>query len=632
MHSDLRRVILVGAPNSGKTTLYNWMTGSRFKTVNYPGSTVEFCRGTTLKTLGQQVEVIDTPGIRSLDPLSPDEEVTVDCLYRESSEAPVLVVVPVDATQLERHLVMVRRLQGAGFSVVVSLTMIDLLQEKNLKIDSKKLSAKIGAPVFETDGRLGGGVRELVSGLGALEMKSSPIRVAHGTAEEIETLYSEVKSIVQEVVSPLAATDERVEDVMSHAHGKSLLIDAWLMHPVFGLIFFVLIMGGLFTSIFWMAQPAMDFIDGTFSGWAEAVAGFSPGALWTDLLGNGLIAGVGSVLVFLPQIVILFLVMGLLEDSGYLARAASLIDKPLSKIGLNGRSFVPLLSGYACAIPAMMAARTINNRKERLLTLFAIPLMSCSARLPVYALLLALLFKGDAFKAGLGLTTIYFASAFVGGLAATFAQRFIKSQGESWFLMELPAYRQPHLRFVLKTVWQRTKGYLRRAGPTIVVISLSIWFLSTFPNYRIEDSNEKLNSSYLAKVGQVMDPIMQPMGGDWRMGVGILSAFAAREVFVSTLAVVFRVGGESDEEVETRLLDTLEGATRSDGSLIFTTATIMGLIVYFMIALQCLPTVAVAVTESGSKKFALIQLGVFTVVAYLVAVLVVQTLRAMGLS
>lgn len=639
MHSSSldteKKIILIGAPNSGKTTLYNWMTGARFRTVNYPGSTVEFSRGATLKLYGPEIEVLDTPGIRSLDPLSPDEKVTIECLYSETENHNSVVVVPVDATQPERHLFMVKRLQSAGFSVVVSITMMDLLKEKDIQLNVEVLSKELEAPVYVTDGRLGGGVQQLVQGLGSrFKSKSKPIRLKVQSAIEVEQIYKEVSRIVDLALQPVVKTETKVQlkERIAHAHGRSLKIDKFLMHPVFGLIFFVFTMAALFTSIFWMAQPAMDFIDENFGSWSEAIVGYGQAALWSDFLGNGLVAGVGSVLVFLPQIVILFFVLGLLEDTGYLARAASLVDKPLSAIGLNGRSFVPLLSGYACAIPAMMAARTITNRRERLLTLFAIPLMSCSARLPVWALLLGLLFANKPFYAGLGLTAIYFSSLIAGAIAATIAGRFIKKQGDSWFMLELPAYRRPHLKFVLKNVWVRSLSYIKRAGMPIVVISVIIWGLSTFPNYHEADNIEKLNSSYLAQVGHYIDPIMRPMGGDWRLGVGILAAFAAREVFVSTTAIVFRVTGDSDDAIASSLLETLKTATTADGALIFTVSTVIGLIIYFMIALQCLPTVAVARVESASRKFALIQLAVFTFGAYFLAVFVVQGLRALGVS
>lgn len=641
MSASAMKLVLLGAPNSGKTTLYNWLTGSKFRTVNYPGSTVEFSRGQTLAGLGANFEVIDTPGVRSLDPLSPDEEVTLDLVYQEAVDQPVMVIVPVDVTQLERHLFLASRVQQAGFATAICLTMGDMLREKGLRVDPRALESATGIPVFETDGRLGAGVRELVQGLAQnqnLAHTLKPVKLPAVSQAEVEKAYQEMRLLAEQVIRPYqqkasssSSSNVSVREVLVQADPLTLSLDRWLMHPVLGLVGFVLIMATLFTSIFWAATPLMDLIDGTFAAWAESVASFGHGALWADFLGNGLIAGVGSVLVFLPQIVILFLALGLLEDSGYLARAAALVDKPLSAIGLNGRAFVPLLSGYACAIPAMMAARTIPNKKERLLTLFAIPLMSCSARLPVWALLLTLLFQGQALWAGLTLTAIYFASLLMGAVAVTVAARFIPNRGASWFMLELPAYRMPKIRVVLRNVLTRSSSYLKRAGGAIVVISVCVWALSTFPNYQTESAEEKLNSSYLAKLGQVLDPVMAPMGGDWRMGVGVLSAFAAREVFVSTMTVVFRVGDPGEDEVAS-LSSALQSATLEDGARMFTVSTLIGLIVYFMISLQCLPTVAVARAESGSRKFALVQLISFVLGGYVLAVLVVQGLRTLGIA
>lgn len=642
-----KKILLIGSPNSGKTTLYNWMTGAKYRTVNYPGSTVEFTRGQTLTQYGTQYEVYDTPGIRSLDPLSADEQVTVDILNKESNDPNTILMVVVDSTQPERHLLIAHRLISAGYNVFIVLTMPDLIKEKGLSIDLKQLQELMNVPVLSVDGRLGGGVSELIQIVHKYDVqnkKYNPHKIERITEYEVEELYKKITEIVSQCVRPLSngknhsaleptvrqSGQRDLRQGLQRADPRSLKIDSVIMHPIWGLVIFFIIMSLLFTSIFWAAQPVMDFIDETFGGMAEGLYEFGGHALWADFLGNGIVAGVGSVLVFLPQIVILFLVMVLLEDSGYLARAATLVDKPLSLLGLNGRSFVPLLSGYACAIPAMMAARTIPNRRERLLTLLIIPLMSCSARLPVWALLLGLLFPDQPFWAGIGLTLIYFMSLFVGAIVATFASKFLKKEGRSWFMMELPAYRKPHIRFVLKTVFARSYSYLKKAGPAIVIISVSIWLLSTFPNYKTEDGNERLNSSYLATLGQLMDPIMKPMGGDWRLGVGILAAFAAREVFVSTTAIVFRVS-DADGEVTDSLLEALRGATHSDGTLIFTISTVLGLILYFIIALQCLPTVAVSKTESGSIKFAMLQLFSFVIGAYVLSVALVQTLRLIGI-
>ncbi|RYZ68462.1 MAG: ferrous iron transporter B, partial [Proteobacteria bacterium] len=379
---------------------------------------------------------------------------------------------------------------------------------------------------------------------------------------------------------------------------------------------------------------AMDFIDGLFSGMAEKTLALAPTNLFIQFLANGVLASLGAVLVFLPQIFILFMGITLLEDSGYLARSATLIDKPLSLLGMGGRSFVPILSGYACAIPAMMATRTISSRRERWLTLFILPLMSCSARLPVYALLLAFLFHGEAsWKAGVALAVIYFASLIVGGIAAFIAGKILKLDDRSFFMMELPVYRKPRATLVLRQALTRTYSYIKRAGPPIFIFAVIIWVGTNFPNHNEEDASVRLNTSYAAQLGKTIEPVFEPMGGDWRTGVGLISAFAAREVFVSSLAVVMQMASDDEATLQEGLISKMQEAKAPSGYPLFTVATVTGLIVFFMIALQCLTTSAVAAKESeGGWKFALMQLAIFNLVAYALAVGIVQGLRAMGIA
>ena len=376
----------------------------------------------------------------------------------------------------------------------------------------------------------------------------------------------------------------------------------------------------------------MDAVDGGFTWLAAKVLALGPENLVLKFISEGVITSLSSVMVFVPQIFILFVGIILLEDSGYLARSATLVDRPLAWLGLGGRSFVPILSGYACAVPAMMAARTINSRRERWLTLFILPLMSCSARLPVYALLLAFVFHGaSAWKGGVALALIYFGSLIVGAIAALIAGRFLKIEDRSFFMMELPVYRRPRTTLVMRQAWTRTKSYVKRAGPPIFLFALIVWLGTRFPNFSETDPTKRLETSYAAEAGRVIEPVFRPMGGDWRTGVGLMSAFAAREVFVSSLAVVFQVA-EEGESMQSTLLNKMHDAKAPDGLPLFTIASVAGLVIFFMIALQCLSTVTIAVRESGSLKFALMQLVVFNLVAYVLAVGVVQGLRAFGVQ
>ncbi|MEQ1877327.1 MAG: ferrous iron transporter B [Bdellovibrionia bacterium] len=623
MHSSLKIGALVGPPNAGKTTLYNWRTGSSFATVNYPGSTVEYSVGETLDIYGARLSAVDTPGIYSLFAKSPEERVTVEALFKQN--IPEVVVAVVDATQLSRHLFLVKQLTEAGFRVVVALTMMDLLKKRDVEINISRLSEQLSVPVIPIDGRLGGGVRELVSAMrGEIERKG-PGQIHPLPAwspEKVESIHRDLARVAESVVK------EKKSVVLYRVDERTARLDAWLLHPVFGLMFFILIMGGLFSSIYWMAAPIMDAVDAGFGALGDWVTATGGDTLLTQFISKGLIAGLGAVLVFVPQIFILSLGMILLEDWGYLARAATIIDRPLSKLGLNGRSFVPLLSGFACAIPAMMAARTISSKRERFLTIFVIPLMSCSARLPVYALILAFLFQGaPAWQPGLALLGLYVLSSVAGAVAATIASKIYRETESSWFMLELPVYRSPVAVHVLKNAYRRTSSYLKKAGPAILIFSLIIWAGTTFPHYEMQDETQRLSNSYMATAGKAIEPVMQPMGADWRIGVGLIAAFAAREVFVSALALIFSVTDTDEETMTGNLMTSMKAAVDSSGQPLFTTATLLSLIVFFMIALQCLSTVAVAKKETGSWKFAIAQLVLFTAVAYVAAVATFQVVR-----
>ncbi len=624
---------LVGSPNSGKTTLYNRITSSSHATVNYPGSTVDYSYGVVSKEFGgDQFFILDTPGTYSLFPKSPDEKVTTDIIYHYPSCGHAKVVVAtVDLSQLTRQLWVVYQLLEANFQVVVALTMKDLFHIDQQKISLSKLEETLGCPVVLVSGLTGEGIPELIRKTQELR-KNIPQqpkilkpwtddhkRLVHIQMMEVERLISSQSNIFQAEKTQLI--------------NRTKQMDRFFLHPVWGFVSFVAIMFLLFSSIFWLAAPLMDAVDGGFSWLAEKVLTNAEGSLWLDFLGNGVIKSMGSVLVFVPQIAILFLGITLLEDTGYLSRACSMIDKPLSKVGLNGRSFIPLLSGNACAIPAMMAARTISSPKEKFLTLFIVPLMSCSARLPVYALLLSFIFWGQAaWKAGLALSLIYFTSLVVGALTASIVNRLVKTKHTSFFIHELPMYRRPHVSIVLKNVFDKTMAYVRRAGPIIFVLAVIIWALSTFPNYKAESESEKLETSYAAYMGKGIEPVMKPMGGDWRTGTALISAFAAREVFVSSLSLVLNISDTNEDTIQDSILNSMREATDSEGNKLFTVASAAGLIVFFMIALQCMSTVAIARREFGGWKVPLLQLAIFNIVAYIFAVAIVQGLRAFGIA
>lgn len=623
---------LVGAPNSGKTTLYNWLTGARFKTVNYPGATVEYSLGGLAPHLGEHdVAVMDTPGTYSLHPKSADEEVTLKALYENPELGQVSgVVVVVDGTQLSRHLLLAKQVQLTGFPMVVVVTMSDLLRKQGIHLDFDYLKQTLGCPVVAFDGLLAGGLPEVVAEILKMKRDAKVQRPVVWSFEELDQEITIAQKTANEALNH--KTDHAQERLAKIVEGTEK-IDRVLLHPFFGLFFFIAIMGLVFSSIFWLAAPFMDYIDGGFTTLNELVVSLGPDSLWADFLGNGIIASFGAVLVFVPQIFILFLGIGLLESSGYLARAATLIDRPFSAVGMSGRSFVPILSGFACAVPAIIATRNISSTRDRWITNLVIPLMTCSARLPVYAILIAFLYKDESpLKAGLVLAALYLGSLVVGGFAAGVVNKFLPKKDSSFFMMELPIYRRPKMRVLLRQSLTRTLSYVKRAGPPIFIFAVLIWVGTNFPNYNNPDAHDKLEQSYAGQLGKVIEPVVAPMGVDWRVGVGLISAFAAREVFVSSLAVVFNITDTNEDTQQASLLEQMKTATNSHGDPIFTTSSVIGLMIFFMIALQCMSTVAVQVRESGSWKFALGQLVAFNLIAYVVVVIIVQGLRAFGVS
>lgn len=626
-------VVLVGQPNAGKTSLFNALTGSRYKTGNYPGVTVSYARGTLSLPRGGAADLVDAPGLSSLAGRSPDEEIAVRAIFGDPPLGlPDLVVAVVDATQLARHLYLALQLRDAGFRMVLAVTMTDLLARRDLRFSPERLAREFGAPVVCVNGRTGEGgtalARAAQEALAGPE--ASPRRPPAPDFERVAALYRRAEAIEHAVVT-LPEGRAAAPAMLRRMDPLTERIDRIALHPVWGLLLFAAVMTGLFTSIFWLAGPAMDAIDGLFAWTAEGLAALLPEGWFSRLLTDGLVGGVGAVAVFLPQIVILFLVMGFLEDSGYLARGAMLVDRPLSAAGLSGRAFVPLLSGFACAIPGMLATRTIPSRRERLLTLFAIPLMSCSARLPVYGLLLAFLTPPEKpWLGGIGLTVLYLGGLLVGLLAAGAAGRFLKLPGRKSLFLELPAYRRPRLRVAVHDALHKTASYIRRAGPPILWIALALWTLTHFPpGAPGMDETDEIGGSWGGRLGRVLEPVMEPMGLDWRAGVAMISGFAAREVFPGALAIMFRTEGLEEKGLDEQI-SFLRRAAFPDGRPLFTVASSIGLLAFFALALQCQATVAVSARESGSLRFALVQLAVFTGLGYLAAVAAVQGLRLLG--
>ncbi len=653
-------LVLVGNPNAGKTSLFNALTGLRAKTANFPGTTVERKVG-RLHLDHKQIVVVDLPGLYSLDSKSPDEKIAADAFQGKLEHtAPSAALVVVDATNLERNLFLVSQvLELKKIPVIVALNMMDMARRDGIRIDVAKLRAELGCVVVPISARSGEGIDELKGELNRLVTGAMPEAVNHVdpgcggcTGCTFQARYEWTEKI-----------STKVMDAVAHQRSQwTEKLDDVLTHPVFGVLAFLAVMLLVFALIFWAAKIPMELIDRLFSGLGSWVGNKVHEGDLQSLLVHGVIGGVGGILIFLPQICILFFVLSLLEDTGYLSRAAFVMDKVMRRFGLPGKAFVPMLSAHACAIPAIMSTRVIENPRDRLVTILITPLMTCSARIPVYAMVTALLFPNSSWKAALVFTG---ANAFAVVTALVMALIFrgtILPGGSQPLMIELPPYRVPMLRVALLHTFDRAMIFVKQAGTIILLISLILWALAYYPKSSPpaaaaamtqqaaqfaaagETTNavaltaeadrltaqHSLQNSFAGKIGHVMEPFIAPLGYDWQIGIGIFSSFAAREVIVSTLAIVYGVGEDTVEKDRNSLYDSLRRAKRSDGSPIFNTATCASLLVFYILAAQCLSTTAVVKRETGGWKWPLFQIAYMSALAYLAALIVYQTLRHFG--
>jgi ferrous iron transport protein B len=657
-HHHAFTLALVGNPNAGKTTLFNALTGLRAKTANFPGTTVERKVG-RLHLDHKQVVIVDLPGLYSLDSKSPDEKLASDALQGKLEHtAPDAALVVVDATNLERNLFLASQVLELKIPVVVALNMMDMARRDGIRIDVPKLRQELGCVVVPVSARNGAGINELKHELDRLVNGAMPEAVNHVdpacagcTGCTFQARYEWTEQISTKVMDPVIAQrsvwTEKLDDIFTH--------------PVFGVVVFHVVMLALFALIFWAAKIPMNLIDHLFANIGAWVSGEIPAGDLQSLLVNGVIGGVGGILVFLPQICILFFALSILEDTGYLSRAAFVMDKLMRKFGLPGKAFVPMLSAHACAIPAIMSTRVIENPRDRLVTILITPLMTCSARIPVYAMVTALLFPNSPLKAALVFTGAYATGVATALVAALVFRKTILPGGSKPLMIELPPYRLPGLAVALLHTFDRAKIFVKQAGTIILMISLVLWALSYYPksappaaaltletqaaqiekadaakaeSLRVDadrlTAQHSLQNSFAGKIGRVMEPVIAPLGYDWQIGIGIFSSFAAREVIVSTLAIVYGVGEDAAEHNRSSLYDSLRQAKRSDGTPIFNTATCASLLVFYILAAQCLSTTAVVRRETNSWKWPLFQIFYMTGLAYVAALLVYQTLRHFG--
>ncbi len=690
--SGVRYVALAGNPNCGKTTLFNALTGLNHRVGNYAGVTVERREG---RLQGGDLTIVDLPGTYSLHARSPDEEIARDVLLGRYPPRPELVLVVADASNLERNLYLLTQVMDLGLPVILCLNMIDVAQRVGLEIDVPALERELGVPVIPAVASRGKGldrIREALQGpapapparrwrlpevmdaevaelaRALVEARLCPEHgaffaalslLSHGAGEHEDPAARDprVRPLVDAALrrlegadldpqsAPVEARYEWIGAVAERAARQGEIpltwtdrFDAVATHRVGGFALFFLLMGLMFQAIFTWAKVPMNWIQAGQDWLGAFVGGRIPEGLLRSLVVDGVIAGVGAVVVFMPQIMFLFFFLGLLEDSGYMARAAFVMDRVMSRVGLHGKSFIPLLSSFACAIPGILSTRTIENKRDRMVTILVAPLMSCSARLPVYTLLIAGFIPAIKLWGFLSVPALVMVSLYLLGLTAALLMGLLFKKtlfrGEApLFLMELPPYKLPAPRTVLLQVWERSSHFLKRAGTVILAINILLWAAMKLPDHPHMSSSEKLKHSVAGYAGRLIEPVIRPFGMDWKVGIGVIGSFAAREVFVSTMATVYNVQDDDEEKRSVSLQEqmrreTVPGTDRRR----FTPLSAAALLVFYVLAMQCISTMVVVRKETGSWKWPLFQWAYMFVLAWGGATLLYQVGRLLGLG
>ena len=718
------RIAVAGNPNAGKTTLFNKLSGMRARVGNYPGVTVEHREATVTLPSGGAVSYVDLPGCYSLTARSPEEEIAHHVLMGAlDGVRPDVTLCVVDATSLARGLYLVTQLLDLGLNLVVVLNMIDMVEERGGTIDAERLSEKLGVPVIPTAARNGRGIDAVV-----LQIERGVVRRPDGGSSltlsaDDETLIDDVQKRLRAIGHPdvrgealwllasdldalrvrvpqpvvdavhearaemshsesenfnkrliaarYRAIDELLVDVIDaperYEDARSQHIDRLLLHPIGGMAIFISVMFLLFQAVFAWAEPMIGAVEGLMALLADAVGAVLPESLVRSLLVNGVIAGVGNILVFIPQIGLLFFGLSLLEESGYMARAAFLMDRMMRRVGLHGKSFIPLLSSFACAVPGVMAARTVESSRDRLVTILVAPFMSCSARLPVYILVITAVFSSEAYVAGflsvggLVITAMYFLGFLAAIFTAWLLKRSVLKSPPPVLIMEMPAYRAPLWGAVFRHVYSRIRIFVVQTGGIILALSILLWGLLTFPRvglpeaeYRQEeqaamalsapeqatalraleqrDQARRLENSIGGRIGHVIEPLIEPLGFDWRIGIGLVASFAAREVLVSTLGQVYALDAEVEADSPALRDAILADIDPTTGKPRFTPLVGLSLMVFFVLAMQCMSTVATVKRETNSWRWPLFQIAYMNALAYVVSLAVYQGGIAMGLQ
>jgi len=654
---------LVGNPNCGKTTLFNALTGMRQKVGNYPGVTVERKEGTCYDQHGDELLLIDLPGAYSLNARSPDEEILRDVLLgrRDDTPKPDAVIVILDTSNPDRNLYLATQVLELGLPTILVLNMTDVAASQNLEIDSAAISEAFGVPAIPMQANTRKGLPELRIAMSRSDLPASPHRVP--LPDDVEKCLKEFtknsadKTLENNERAALYLLDEATKKAHSNNEWENHLIaarydaiqkvcdqavkksdknkpsttdrlDSFFLHKVWGWVALIGIMTLLFSLIFSYAEIPMGWIDTAFTWLANKVTNLMPPGDLRDLITDGIIAGVGGVVIFLPQILILFFFIGLMEDTGYMSRVAFMMDRLMSKVGLGGKSFVPLLSSYACAIPGIMATRTVENPKDRLITILVAPWASCTARLPVYLLMIAVLIPET--KVPMLTKVGFMIGLYVLGTLGIFAAAWLfnktfRREVKSAPIMELPLYKAPSLRTVTLHMWERSRIFIRRAGTVILGISILLWAAENYPKTPGADQATQVENSIAGKIGHAIEPVIKPLGYDWKIGIGLVASFAAREVFVSAMSITYNVSEDADEDAAFNLLrNRMQEAQRSDGTPVFSPLVCLSLMVFYLFAMQCVSTIAVVRRETNSWKWPLFQTVFMTGTAYVLALIVYQ--------
>ena len=669
-----QKIALLGNPNVGKSSLFNALTGLNQRVGNFPGVTVDKKTGLLQLSEDKQLEILDLPGLYSLFVKSADEAVVLESLIKPDLQIDLLLVV-LDACNLERSLMLYTQAQDLGFDVIPVLTMNDLAIKQGIKINLNELSNNLGRPIFEINPRKDTGIKELKSFLADYEPLNNDAnidfknRLLLGQYDMLKTLSIEEKTRFSAELKDLNKdqTDIQLDDTLQRMNtvlgllenvlhfekikknNTTANIDKIITHPVFGYLIYFGLLLLIFQFIFSVAEYPMNWIDSSFAGLNSWLKSVLPPSALSDLLTEGLVAGIGGIVIFIPQIAILFAFIAVLEESGYMSRVVYLMDKPMRLFGLNGKSVVPLISGAACAVPAIMSARGIESYKERLITIFVTPFISCSARLPVYIIIIALIIPqgtilGFSYK-GLTLMGLYLLGIIAALLTSVVMSKLLKTKDKSLFIIDLPSYKMPRWKNIGLTVYQKSGTFVLEAGKIILAISIILWALASYgppaamqaaeqktekillenPALNKEEvlAAQKLEASFIGHFGHFIEPAISPLGYDWKIGIALITSFAAREVFVGTLGTIYSVG---EDDFDKKLVDKMRNETFTDGRKVFNLASGLSLLVFYVFAMQCMSTVAIVYRETGGWKWPLIQLFYMTGLAWLAAYIVYSLL------